>query len=40
MKKMFIIIAILATIFVGMIIYKKTAVGAKDNINIQEIEKI
>lgn len=40
MKKMFIIIAILATIFVGMIIYKKTAVGTKDNINIQEIEKI
>ncbi len=40
MKKMFIIIAILATIFVGMIIYKKTAVGAKNNINIQEIEKI
>ena len=40
MKKMFIIIAILATIFVGMIIYKKVAVGAKNNINIQEIEKI
>lgn len=40
MKKMFIIIIILATILVGMIIYRKTAVGAKDNINIQEIEKI
>lgn len=40
MKKMVIIIAILATIFVGMIIYKNTAVGTKDNINIQEIKKI
>ncbi len=40
MKRMFIIIIILATILIGMIIYRKTAVGTKDNINVQEIEKI
>lgn len=40
MKKMFIIIIILAIIFVGMIIYRKAAVGSKDNIGIQEIKQI
>lgn len=40
MKKMLIIIMILVLILVGMVIYKKTAVGTKNNVNIQEIEKI
>lgn len=40
MKKMFIIIIVLAMILIGMIIYKNTAVGTKNNVNVQEIEKI
>lgn len=40
MKRMFIIIIILTMILVGMIIYKKTAVGSTNKVNIQEIEKI
>lgn len=40
MKKMLIIIIILAIILIGMIIYKNTAVGTKNNVNVQEIEKI
>lgn len=40
MKKMFIIIIVLAMILIGMIIYKKTAVGTKNNVNVQEIEEI
>lgn len=40
MKKMLIIIIVLAIILVGMIIYKNSAVGSKNNVNIQEIEKI
>lgn len=40
MKKMIITIIALAMIFLGMIIYKNTAVGSKDNINVQEIENI
>lgn len=40
MKKMLIIIIILAMILIGMIIYKNTAVGTKNNVNVQEIEKI
>ena len=40
MKKMIVIIIILATIFVGMVIYKNVAIKASNNISIQEIEKI
>lgn len=40
MKKMLIIIIILAMILIGMIIYRNTAVGTKNNVNVQEIEKI
>lgn len=40
MKKMFIIITILAVIFVGMIIYKQAVVGTKNKISIEEINKI
>lgn len=40
MKKMLIIIVILAGILISMIIYKNMAVGSKNNINIQEIKKI
>lgn len=40
MKKMFIIIIVLAMILISMIIYKNTAVGTKNNVNVQEIEKI
>lgn len=40
MKKMLIIIVVLAGILISMIIYKNMAVGSKNNINIQEIKKI
>ena len=40
MKKMLIIIIVLAGILISMIIYKNMAVGSKNNINIQEIQKI
>lgn len=40
MKKMFIIIIVLAIILMGMVIYKNAAVGSQNNVNIQEIEKI
>ena len=40
MKKMLIIIMILSCILVGMIIYRKQAVGAKDNVNVQDIKQI
>lgn len=40
MKKMVIIIVVLAGILISMIIYKNIAVGSKNNINIQEIQKI
>ncbi len=39
MKKLIVIIIILAIIFVGMIVYKKTVIK-NSNISIQEIEKI
>ena len=40
MKKMLIIIVVLASILIGMIMYKNMATGSKNNINIQEIQKI
>lgn len=40
MKKMFIIIIILAIIFVGIVVYKNTAVGSKDNVSVSEVEEI
>lgn len=40
MKKMLVIIVILAIILAGMIIYKKTAVGTKDDVSIEEIKEI
>lgn len=40
MKKMFIAIVVLAIIFVGMIIYKNTMVGTKNNVSIEEVQKI
>ena len=40
MKKMVVIIVILAIILAGMIIYKKAAVGTKDDISIGEIKEI
>lgn len=40
MRKMLTIIIILALILVGMVIYKNTAVGSTNNVNVQEIEKI
>ena len=40
MKKLIVIIIILATIFVGMIIYKNVAIKINNNINIKEIEEI
>ena len=40
MKKMLIIIVILSCILVGMIIYRKQAVGTKDNVNVQDIKQI
>ena len=41
MKKLIIIIIVLAVLFVGMVIYKNTVVGVnKDNVTIEEINKI
>lgn len=40
MKKLIVIIIILAIIFVGMLTYKNLAIKANNNISIQEIEKI
>lgn len=40
MKKMLIIIVVLAGILISMIIYKNMAVSSKNNVNIQEIKKI
>lgn len=40
MKKMLVIIIILAIILAGMIIYRKTAVGTKEDISIGEIKEI
>lgn len=40
MKKLIIIIIILAIIFVGMIIYKNIAINTSNNISIQEISQI
>ena len=40
MKKMFIIITILAVILAGMIIYKQAVVGTKNRISIEEVNKI
>lgn len=40
MKKMFIIITILAVILAGMIIYKQEVVGTKNKISIEEVNKI
>lgn len=40
MKKMFIIITILAVILAGMIIYKQAVVGTKNKISIEEVNKI
>ena len=40
MKKLIIIIVVLAIIFVGMFLYKSNAIKSKNNVNVQEIEKI
>ena len=40
MRKMIIIIIILATILISMIIYKNAATGITNQVNIQEIQKI
>jgi len=40
MKNMFIIIIILAIIFVGMVIYKNTVIGSKNDVNINEVQQI
>lgn len=40
MKKLFIIIGVLAVIFVGMIIYKNTTTSNKNNVNVKEVENI
>lgn len=40
MRKMIVIILILATIFVGMIVYKNLAIKSNNNINIQEVKEI
>ena len=40
MKKLIIIIIILAIIFVGMIVYKNIAINTSNNISIQEISQI
>ena len=40
MKKMLIIIVVLAGILISMIIYKNMAVSSKNNVNIQEIKKL
>lgn len=40
MKKMLIIIVVLASILISMIIYKNMSTSSKNNVNIQEIKKI
>ena len=40
MKKLIIIIIVLAIIFVGMIVYKNVAINTSNNISIQEISQI
>lgn len=40
MKKLIVIIIILAIIFVGMIVYKNVAINTSNNISIQEISQI
>ena len=40
MKKMFIIIMILAIIFIGMLVYRNILADAKNNISVKEIENI
>ncbi len=40
MKKMFIIIMILAIIFMGMLVYRNILADAKNNISVKEIENI
>ena len=40
MKKMLIIIVVLASILITMIIYKNMSVGSKNNVNIREIQNI
>ena len=40
MRKMIIIIIILATILISMIIYKNLSTGATNQVNVQEIQKI
>ena len=40
MKKMFITIVILAIIFIGMVVYQKMAVGTKNNVSVEEVQKI
>ncbi len=40
MKKMYIIIVILAIIFIAMLAYKNMAVGTKNNVNVEEVQKI
>lgn len=40
MKKMIVVIIVLGMILLGMILYKNTAIGSKNDVNIQEIEKI
>ena len=40
MKKLIVVIIVLAIIFVGMIIYKNSAISSKNNVNIQEIKEI
>lgn len=40
MKKMFIIIIVLAIIFVGMVFYKNNAINSKNSVNVSEIDNI
>lgn len=40
MKKMYIIIVILAIIFISMLAYKNMSVGTKNNVNVEEVQKI
>lgn len=40
MKKMYILIVILAIIFISMLIYKNMSVGTKNSVNVEEVQKI
>ena len=40
MKKMYIIIIILAIIFIAMLAYKNMTIGIKNNVNVEEVQKI